>query len=133
MIILATSITASLSNRVAYAHTFSGSENALFLTVIHQIEAQTLLTEKSLSTSPKLAQQHANMAIYLLNHKHPTKLNTTWAKEIGEKDPRIAAELTSTLNSLTNAITSINQSKSTSTTNMTANSANNSIKRKLIE
>jgi hypothetical protein len=122
--IVATSITASLSNHVVYAHTFSGSENALFLTVIHQIEAETLLAEKNLSTNPELAQQHANTAIYLLNHKHPTKLNTTWAKEIAERNPRIAAELTSALNSLKNA-TSINQSKSSSTISMAANSANN--------
>jgi hypothetical protein len=122
--IVATSITPSLFYRVAYAHTFSGSENALFLTVIHQIEAETLLTEKNLSTNPKLAQQHANIAIYLLNHKHPIKLNTTWAQEIAERNPRIAAELTSALNSLKDA-TSINQSKSNSTISMAANSANN--------
>jgi hypothetical protein len=122
--IVTTSITASLSNHVVYAHTFSGSENALFLTVIHQIEAETLLAEKNRSTNPELAQQHANTAIYLLNHKHPIKLNTTWAKEIAERNPRIAAELTSALNSLKNA-TSINQSKSSSTISMAANSANN--------
>jgi hypothetical protein len=122
--IVATSITPLLFYRVAYAHTFSGSENALFLTVIHQIEAETLLAEKNLSTNPKLAQQHANIAIYLLNHKHPIKLNTTWAQEIAERNPRIAAELTSALNSLKDA-TSINQSKSNSTISMAANSANN--------
>jgi hypothetical protein len=113
----------TLSNHVVYAHTFSGSENVI-KNVIHQIEAETLLAEKNRSTNPELAQQHANTAIYLLNHKHPIKLNTTWAKEIAERNPRIAAELTSALNSLKNA-TSINQSKSSSTISMAANSANN--------
>jgi hypothetical protein len=50
---------------------FSENENALFLTVVHQIEAQILLTENNFSTNPKLAEQHANIAIRLLNQNDP--------------------------------------------------------------
>ena len=38
MILVASSIT-SLSNHAVYAHTFSQNENALFITMVHQIEA----------------------------------------------------------------------------------------------
>jgi hypothetical protein len=40
IVILITSTIGSLSDHVIYAHTFSENENALFLTLMHQIEAQ---------------------------------------------------------------------------------------------
>ena len=53
------------SNRVAYAHTFSENENAQFLTLIHQIEAQTMLAQNNFTTNSKLAEQYAINAINL--------------------------------------------------------------------
>jgi len=100
---LITSITASLySSIIVYAHTFSENENALFLTLVHQIEAQTLLAQNNISINPKLAEQHANNAISLINQNDPV-VNLTWASQISESNPRIAAQLTSALNSLKNA------------------------------
>jgi hypothetical protein len=100
---LITSITASLySGIIAYAHTFSENENALFLTLVHQIEAQTLLAQNNIRTNSKLAEQHANNAISLINQNDPV-VNLTWASQISESNPRIAAQLTSVLNSIKNA------------------------------
>jgi hypothetical protein len=121
MTIVVTSITASLPDHVAYAHTFSQNENALFLTLVHQIEAQMLLTEKNFHTNPKLAEQHASIAISLLNQNDPV-VNLTWTSQISERNPRIAAELTSVLDSLRNAATS--QSKLNSTTTTSSDTAN---------
>jgi hypothetical protein len=128
--ILVTSIITSLSNRIAYAHNFSESENALFLTLVHQIEAETLLVQNNFSTNPKLAEQHANNAMSLLNQDDPV-VNLTWTSQISERNPRIANELTSALNSLKSA-TSINQSKSTSITPTdTMSNSENNIKAKV--
>ncbi|MBV9176602.1 MAG: hypothetical protein JO297_06160 [Nitrososphaeraceae archaeon] len=128
MIIIITSTTTFFSNRVAYAHTFSENENALFLTVIHQIESQTQLAESNFPTNVKLAQQHTSLAISLLNQNDPIVNNTTWGKEIAERNPRVAAELTSALNSLKSAIT---QSKPSSNTTTATNNTINDIKTKV--
>lgn len=111
--ILVTSI-GSLSDHVVYAHTFSENENALFLTLAHQIKAQIALAKNNFPTNPELAEQNANNAIDLLKQNDPV-VNLTWTSQISESNPRIAAQLTSALNSLKNA-TSINQSKSASIT-----------------
>jgi hypothetical protein len=102
IVILVTSTIGSLSNHIAYAHTFSESENALFLTLVHQIEAQTLLAKENFSTDPKLAEQHTNLAIELLKQNDPV-VNLTWSSQISERNPRGAAQLASALNSLKNA------------------------------
>jgi hypothetical protein len=119
--ILVTSITASLSSRIAYAHTFSENENALFLTLVHQIEAETLLAQNNFPTNPKLAEQHANAAIGLLKQDDPV-VNLRWTSQISERNPRIANELISVLDSLRNAATS--QSKLNSTTTTSSDTAN---------
>jgi len=90
MILVASSIT-SLSNHAVYAHTFSQNENTLFITMVHQIEAQIQLAENNFPANAKLAQQHANIATSLLNQNDPIVNDTTWAKEIGERNPRVAA------------------------------------------
>ena len=93
------------SNRVAYAHTFSENENALFLTLVHQIEAQTMLTQNNFPTNSKLAEQYANNAINLLNQNDPV-VNSTWTSQISERNSRVAYQLTSALNSLKDATAS---------------------------
>jgi hypothetical protein len=122
MILLVTSSIASLSNHAVYAHTFSQNENTLFLTMVHQIEAQVQLAENNFPANAKMAQQHANIAINILNQNDPIVNDTTWAKEIGERNPRVAAELTSALNSLMTATNT--QSKPASTIVSTANTSN---------
>jgi hypothetical protein len=104
MLTLLSSTTVSLHNRTAYAHTFSQNEDTLFLTMVHQIQSQAQLVQSNFPTNPKLAQQHASIAISLLNQNDPVVNNTSWAK-IAERNPRIAAELTSALNSLKSTIT----------------------------
>jgi hypothetical protein len=122
VIILVTSSTTTFSNRVVYAHTFSQNENTLFITMVHQIEAQVQLAENNFPANVKLAQQHANIATSLLNQNDPIVNDTSWAKEIAERNPRVAAELTSSLNSLKTAINTL--SKPASTIVSTANTSN---------
>ena len=122
MMLLVTCSMTSLSNHAVYAHTFSQNENTLFITMAHQIESRVQLAENNFPANAKLAQQHTNIAISLLNQNDPIVNNTSWAKEIGERNPRIAAELTSALNSLKTAIN--NQSKPASTIVSTANTSN---------
>lgn len=105
MFTLLSSTTVSLHNRAAYAHTFSQNEDTLFLTMIHQIRSQAQLVQSNFPTNLKLAQQHARVAISLLNQNDPVASNTSWAKEIAERNPRIAAELTSALNGLKSSAT----------------------------
>jgi hypothetical protein len=122
MMILVTSSITSISNHSVYAHTFSQNENTLFLTMVHQIEAQVQLAENNFPANAKLAEQHANIATSLLNQNDPIVNDTSWAKEIGERNPRVAAELTSSLNSLRTAINT--QSKPASTIVSIDNSSN---------
>jgi hypothetical protein len=66
--ILVTSVMASLpNNHIAYSHTFSENENALFLTQVKQIEAQLWLAQNNFPTNPMLAEQYTDNAINLLN------------------------------------------------------------------
>ncbi|HEY6883504.1 MAG TPA: hypothetical protein VI278_05655 [Nitrososphaeraceae archaeon] len=76
----------SSHNRFAYAHTFSQNEDTLYLTMIHQIQCQAHLVQSNFPTNVKLAQQHANLAMSLLNQNDPVVNNTTWGKEIADKD-----------------------------------------------
>lgn len=102
IIVLVTS-TMSLSNLTVYAHNFSENENALFLTLIHQVQSETQLVQNNFPANAKWAQEHANLAVDLLNKNDPIVNNTTWMKEIKERNPRVATELTSALNSLKTA------------------------------
>ena len=104
IVILIPSTIGSLSDHVVYAHTFSENENALFLTLMHQIEAQISLAQNNFPTNPKLAKQNANIAIDLLKQNDPV-VNLTWESQISVRNPRVAVQLTSALNSLKNATT----------------------------
>ena len=104
--------TTSISNHAVYAHTFSHNENTLFITMVHQIEAQIQLAENNFPANVKLSQQHANIAIGILNQNDP----------IVKRNPMFASELTSALNSLKSADTT--QSKPASTTVSAANTSN---------
>lgn len=130
IIIISTTTIKPLSNHVAYAHTFSENENALFITIVHQVQIQIQLVENNFPTNAKLAQQHLNLAIGLLNQNDPIVNNTTWSKEIGERNQRVASELTSALNSL-KTVTITTQSKPTLTTSTAAANPANDIKAKV--
>jgi hypothetical protein len=122
LIIVITFSTTSISNHAVYAHTFSHNENTLFITMVHQIEAQIQLAENNFPANAKLSQQHANIAIGILNQNDPIVNDTTWSKQIAERNPMVAAEITSVLNSLKSATT---RSKPASTTVSAANTSNN--------
>ena len=87
------------SNPVLFAHTFSENENALFLTMIDKIKAETQLVVRDFSNNTQQAQEHAKAAAALLIQIDPV-VNTTWTSEISERNPRVAAELLSSLNDL---------------------------------
>lgn len=87
------------SNPVLFAHTFSENENALFLTLIVKIKAETQLVVRDFSNNTQQAQEHAKAAAALLIQFDPV-VNTTWTSEISERNPRVAAELLSSLHDL---------------------------------
>ena len=87
------------SHPVLYAHTFSENEDALFLTMINKIKAQTQLVGSDLSTNIRQAQQHAEAARGLFAQKDPV-VNTTWTSEISERNPRIVTDLLHSLDNL---------------------------------
>lgn len=106
-----TTTTATLfSNHVAYAHTFSENENALFLTLVKQIEAQISLAQNNFHANPKLAEQYVSNAIDLLN-QYDSVVNQTWTSQISESNSRVANQLISALNSLKSAANSANDVK----------------------
>jgi uncharacterized Fe-S center protein len=61
------------SNRSAYAHTFSEDENVLYLTMIHQVQAELQNVRNNMldSNNLKSAIQHANLATELLGQNDP--------------------------------------------------------------
>ena len=71
--------------------------------MVHQIEAQIQLAENNFPANAKLSQHHANIAIGILNQNDPIVNDTTWSKQIAERNPMVAAEVTSALNSLKSA------------------------------
>ena len=88
-----------------YAHTFSENENALFLTMIDKIKAETNLVAQDASNNTQQAQEHAKVAAALLTQTDPV-VNTTWTSEISERNPRITADLLHSLNDLKTSIAS---------------------------
>jgi hypothetical protein len=93
------------SNPVLLAHTFSENENALFLTMINKIKAETQLVTHDFSSNTEQAQVHAKVAEGLLTQKDPV-VNTTWTSEISERNPRVTTDLLHSLNDLKTAIAS---------------------------
>ena len=87
------------SNPVLLAHTFSENENALFLTMIDKIKAETQLVARDFSNNTQQAQDHAKVAEGLFTQKDPV-VNTTWTSEISERNPRVTTDLLHSLNDL---------------------------------
>jgi hypothetical protein len=99
MFILAGSLVFSTSH-LAYAHTFSTSESADFLSLVEQIRAETALVSMNLENNNiTLAQTHAEKASSLLN-------NST-LDEIWEVNTRIADSLETGLEQLEGNVTSL--------------------------
>ena len=99
------------SNPVLLAHTFSENENALFLTMINKIKAETQLAAHDFSNNTKQAQDHANAAEALFSQKDPV-VHTTWTKEISERNPRVTTDLLHSLNDLKTTVASNSNSSS---------------------
>ena len=99
------------SNPVLLAHTFSENENALFLTMINKIKAETQLVAHDFSNNTEQAQDHAKIAEGLYTQKDPV-VNTTWTSEISERNPRVTTDLLHSLNDLKTTIASNSNSSS---------------------
>jgi hypothetical protein len=88
------------ATNLAYAHTFSTSESAEFLSLVDQIRAETALVTLNLqSNNVTLAQAHAQKAATL-----PDNLTIT---EIRERNNRIADSLVAGLEQLEQNVTSL--------------------------
>jgi hypothetical protein len=109
---------------VLLAHTFSENENALFLTMINKIKAETQLVAHDFSNNTEQAQDHAKAAEELFLQKDPA-VNTLWTYEISERNPRVTADLLHFLNDLkTSTPSSPSNSNSTSVQSKVANIGN---------
>ena len=114
----------TFSNPVLLAHTFSENENALFLTMIDKIKAETQLVAHDYLNNTKQAQDHANAAKALFTQKDPV-VNTTWTAEISERNPRVTTDLLHTLNDLkTTAASSASNSNSSTVQSKATNIGN---------
>lgn len=87
------------SNPAVMAHTFSENENALFLTMINKIKAETQLVAQDATNNTQQAQVHAKAALGLLTQNDPL-VNTTWTSEILELNPRVTPDLLKSINDL---------------------------------
>src|SRR5919198_494705 len=85
-------------NRVAYAHTFSGSESAAFLALVKIIQSEAGLIQSNLPSNITLAQEHAE---HLTEH-----LDANTTKELAERNKRVANDLTTALGDLQNTVKS---------------------------
>jgi hypothetical protein len=93
------------STQPAYAHTFSGSENAGFIATVGVIRTEIRLIDNTLATNASLANEHANFAV-----EHLSENDT---KELSEKNERIGTDLPQYLSDLQNMTANL------SSTNMT--------------
>jgi hypothetical protein len=85
-------------NRVAYAHTFSGSESAAFLALVKIIQSEAGLIQSNLPSNITLAQEHAE---HLTEH-----LDANTTKELAERNKRVANDLTTALSDLQSTVKS---------------------------
>jgi hypothetical protein len=85
-------------NRLAYAHTFSGSESAAFLALVKIIQSEAALIQSNLPSNITLAQEHAE---HLTEH-----LDANTTKELTERNKRVANDLTTALSDLQNTVKS---------------------------
>jgi hypothetical protein len=110
-------------NPVLLAHTFSENENALFLTMVNKIKAETQLAAHDFSNNTEQAQDHAKAAEELFLQKDPV-VNTTWPYEISERNPRVTADLLHSLNDLKTTASSPSNSNSSSVQSKVTNIGN---------
>jgi hypothetical protein len=94
----------SNANHFIFGHTFSGDESASFLTIVEMIKIESQLAQKDLASNATNAKEHAEHTT-----EHLTANNT---KEINERNPRLAAELNSTLTDFVNTFESKSPSES---------------------
>jgi hypothetical protein len=88
------------ANHFAYAHTFSTSESAEFLSLVEQIRAETALVSMNLqNNNVAIAQAHAE--------KVPGLLTNSTIDEIYEVNTRIASDLESSLEQIQANLTSL--------------------------
>src|SRR5919198_779541 len=85
-------------NRVAYAHTFSGSESAAFLALVKIIQSEARLIQSNPPSNITLAQEHAE---HLTEH-----LDANTTKELTERNKRVTNDLTTALSDLQNTVKS---------------------------
>jgi hypothetical protein len=102
------------SNPILMAHTFSENENALFLTLINKIKAETQLVAQDATNDTQQAHVHAKAALGLLTQDDPA-VNTTWTSEISELNPRVTSDLLKSLTDLQNSLGSAASSSNTNT------------------
>src|SRR5919197_1139978 len=95
--VISISLTYTL-NKVAYAHTFSGSESAAFLALVKIIQSEAGLIQSNLPSNITLAQEHAE---HLTEH-----LDANTTKELTERNKRVANDLTTALSDLQNTVKS---------------------------
>jgi hypothetical protein len=97
------------STQPAYAHTFSGAENAGFIATVGVIRTEIRLVDSTVATNSSLANEHANFAI-----EHLSENDT---KELSEKNERIGTDLPQYLGDLQNMTANLSP---TNTTGITA-------------
>jgi hypothetical protein len=82
--------------------------------MINKIKAETQLVAHNFSNNTKQAQDHANAALVLFTQNDPV-VNTTWTKEISERNPRVTIDLLHSLSDLKTTTASPPSSSSPST------------------
>ena len=100
----------NIYNNPIYGHTFAGDESATFLALMDQIQTEMdLINTNLIANNQSLAKEHLNNIdkLYTKNIK----------KEIGERNERIANEITSVINETNIAIDKNNQDISSSIEN----------------
>lgn len=103
ILLLGSAVVFGPANRAAYAHTFSGNENAAFLTMVQQIKVETSLAGNNTSDK-EIADHHMEHAAEALS-------NAT-LKEIAERNKRIATDLPASIEQLKTTIDSGNATAS---------------------
>ena len=93
------------STKPAYAHTFSGAENAGFIATVGVIRTELRLVDSTVATNASLANEHANFAIEHLGE------NDT--KELSEKNERIGTDLPQYLGDLQNMTANLSLTNAT--------------------
>jgi hypothetical protein len=96
------------STQPAYAHTFSGAENAGFIATVGVIRTEIRLVDNTVATNSSLAHEHANFAV-----EHLSENDT---KELSEKNERIGTDLPQYLGDLQNMTANLSPTNATAIT-----------------